>query len=75
MGAEQRLQVLLGHALGQPRHVQVGALDRVRAGPGKGHLDRLVLQAQPVEGVHRLVRVLRAVVVDEAVAETLPRHL
>lgn len=75
VGAEERLQILLRHALGQAGHVEVGTLYRVRAGPGKGHLDGLVLQPQPVEGVDRLVRVLRAVVVDEAVAETLASHL
>ena len=58
VGAEERLQVLLGHALGQPGHVQVGALDRVRAGPRERHLDGLVLQPQSVERVDRLVGVL-----------------
>lgn len=89
---EQRLQILLRHVLRQPRHVQVGALDRFRAGPrvrhlqpnknqtsiqnvgdslAHTHLDRFVLQPEAVERVDCLLRILRPMVVNEAVAQAL----
>lgn len=68
---EQRLQVLLGHALGQARNVQVGALDGIGAGSRERHLDRLVLEPQPVKSIYCFFRVLWTVVVDEAVTQTL----
>lgn len=71
VGAEQPLQLALGHGLGQPGHVQVSALDGLAAGPRVRHLDGLVLQAQPVERGDGLLGVLGPVVVDEGVAQRL----
>ena len=52
------LYIIAREVLGQARHVQVRILDQLRAGPGIGHFDLLILNASPIQLLHRSGRII-----------------
>ena len=52
------LYIIAREVLGQTRNVQVRILDQLRAGPGIGHFDLLILNASPIQLLHRSGRII-----------------